>query len=110
MTPAEILVELERLATKLGVTVRMEPFDAKSTAKGGLCKLRGAPFVVIDQGLPVIDKIGILSDALASFDLEAIYVPPVLRARLERRRRGRGPVMPPLRPVAKARRRTGDVG
>jgi hypothetical protein len=105
VTPGEILAELEKLATRLGVTVRIEAFDAKSSAKGGLCRLRGAPFVVIDAGLPVMDKIGILSDALASFDLEAIYVPPVLRARLEKRRHGRGPVRPPLRPVAKARRR-----
>ncbi len=103
VTPAEILAELEKLATRLGVTVRVEAFDAKSTAKGGLCKLRGVPFVMIDARLPVMDRIGVLSDALATFDLEAIYVPPVVRARLERRRRGRGPVMPLLRPVARAR-------
>jgi hypothetical protein len=103
VTPTEILAELEKLANRLGVTVRFDAFDAKSAAKGGLCRLRGSPFVVIDAGLPVMDKIGILSEALSTFDLEAIYLPPVLRTRLERRRGRRGPVSPPLRPMAKAR-------
>ena len=106
MTPPEILAELEKLANRLGVAVRFEAFDARNTGKGGLCRLRGTPFVVIDAGLPTLDKIGILSEALSTFDLEAIYLPPVLRTRLERRRPGRGPVLPPLRPPAKARLRT----
>jgi hypothetical protein len=106
VTPPEILAELEKLAKRLGVVVRFEAFDAKTAAKGGLCLLRGSPFVVIDAGLPMLDKIGILSEALSTFDLEAIYLPPVLRSRLERRRTSsRGPVRPPLRPPAKARLR-----
>jgi hypothetical protein len=103
VTAAEILAELEKLANRLGVIVRFDSFDAKSVAKGGLCRVHGSSLIVIDAGLPVMDKIGILSDALATFDLEAIYLPPVLRARLERRRGRRGPVRPPLRPMAKAR-------
>jgi hypothetical protein len=106
VTPAEILSELEKLALRLGVHVRFEAFDARSAAKGGLCRLRGEPLIVLDVGLPVLDKIGILSDALARFDLEAIYLPPVLRSRFERRRRStRGPVLAPLRPPVKAIRR-----
>ena len=105
MTPPEILAELEKLANRLGVVVRFEAFDAKLASKGGLCRVHGSPFVVIDGGLPVLDKIGILSEALSTFDLAAIYLPPVLRSRLEKKRSGRGPVRPPLRPMAKARRR-----
>ena len=106
MNPAEILAELEKLAARLGVAVRFEPFDARNARKGGFCRLRGTPLIVMDEGLSMLDKIGILSEALASFDLEAIYVPPLLRSRLERKRGGvRLPVRPPLRPVAKARLR-----
>jgi len=108
VTPTEILAELAMLANRLGVVVRFDAFDAKLASKGGLCRVHGSPFVVIDGGLPVMDKIGILSEALAMFDLEAIYVPPVLRTRLNRNRAvrpPRGPVRPPLRPVAKAKRR-----
>ena len=104
MTPREILAELEKLASRLGVAVRFEPFDARNGGKGGLCRLQGKPHIVIDDKLALLDKIGVLSEALASFDLEAIYLPPVLRARLERR--GKGRVRPTLRPPAKARLRT----
>jgi hypothetical protein len=104
VTPSEILAELEKLAERLGVSVRFEAFDAKAIAKGGLCRVHGSPFIVVDRGLPVLDKIGILSDALSTFDLEAIYLPPVLRSRLERKRTMRhGPVRPPLRPPAKTK-------
>ena len=105
MTPPEILAALAKLAKRLGVVVRFDAFDAKLASKGGLCRLRGASFIVIDEGLPMMDKIGVLSDALATFDLEAIYVPPVLRTRLAKRRSRRGPVRPLLRPVVKARLR-----
>jgi len=107
VTATEILAELEKLAKRLGVAVRFEPFDAKNIGKGGgLCRLHGASCVVIDARLPVLEKIGILSEALSTFDLQAIYLPPVLRARLERRaQRATGRVLPLLRPPAKARLR-----
>lgn len=110
MTPAEILTELEKLALRLGVPVRFEAFDLRMAGKGGLCRLRGKPIIVVDEGLPLLDKIGVLSEALARFDLEAIYLPPVLRARIDqygspRRKPRRGPVAPPLRGPAKAIRR-----
>lgn len=107
VTPPEILAELEKLANRLGVVVRFETFDAKLASKGGLCRLHGANLIVIEGGLPILDKIGVLSEALSTFDLEAIYLPPVLRTRLERNRSPRGRVRPPLRPVAKARLRAG---
>jgi hypothetical protein len=118
VTPPEILTELEKLALRLGVPVRCEPFALPGTKKdqegprmrGGLCRLRGKPIIVVDADAPLLDKIGVLCEALAAFDLAAIYVPPQLRARLERKRgeRGRsrrGPVAPPLRGPAKAVRR-----
>ncbi len=106
MSPPEILAELAKLAKRQGVVVRFDAFDPKLAGKGGLCRLRGAPFILIDGGLPIVDKIGILSEALATFDLEAIYIPPALRPWIERRRRRRWPpVLPPLRPMAKARLR-----
>jgi hypothetical protein len=82
-----ILAELVRLAGRIGVSVRAEPFDLKVIeGKGGLCWLRGEPIVVMDAGLPVVDKIGVMARALAAFDLEAIYVPPLLRAKIGRTR------------------------
>jgi hypothetical protein len=105
VTPIEILAELEKLANRLGVVVRFDAFDAKLASKGGLCRVHGEQLIVIEGGLPILDKIGILSEALSTFDLEAIYLPPVLRTRLERNRPPRARVRPPLRPMAKARLR-----
>jgi hypothetical protein len=94
VTPTEILTELEKLALRLGVPVRFETFsipgDLRVTGKGGLCRLRGKPIIVVDAALPLLDKIGVLSEALATFDLEAIYLPPVLRARIDSNRREKG--------------------
>ncbi len=81
MDPEDVLRELEALAGRLGVLVRFEPFDL-DLGKGGLCRLRGRPLVVIDARLPLLDRIAVLSQALACFDLEAVYLPPLLRARL----------------------------
>ena len=83
-----ILVELQRLAGRMGLAVRAESFDLKVIeGRGGLCWLRGQPTVVMDARLPLLDKIGVLAEALAAFDLEAIYVPPFLRAKIRARRR-----------------------
>ncbi len=89
MAPPDILRALEALAARIGVAVRSEQFDLSVIeGRGGLCRLRGEPVVVMDARLPIIDKIGVLAAALAAFDLEAIYVPPLLRASINRRRRG----------------------
>jgi hypothetical protein len=95
VAPHDILRALEALAARIGVAVRSEPFDLSVIeGRGGLCRLRGEPVVVMDARLSVLDKIGVLASALAAFDLEAIYVPPLLRASINRRRRGS------VRPVA----------
>ena len=85
MTPAEVLRELEKLAARLGIVVRFEPFDPRVIdGRGGLCWLHGNPMVVVEAKLPVLDKIGVLAEALSTFDVEAIYLPPALRQRLAR--------------------------
>ena len=84
--PERIHSELLKLAFRMGVEVRAEAFDLRVIeGRGGLCWLRGRPIVVMDVGLPLLDKIGVLADALAFFNLEALYVPPALRARIDRR-------------------------
>jgi hypothetical protein len=85
MTPAEMLRELRRLCERIGVDVRSEAVDPAVVRRGGLCILHGKPIVVVDDALPVLDQVGVLAEALRHFDLEAIYLPPILRARLEGR-------------------------
>jgi len=79
-----VLHELEELAARIGLTVRAEPFGSGLlSGRGGLCWVRGRPLVVMDATLPVADRIAVLAGALARFDLDAVYVPPLVRARIE---------------------------
>lgn len=89
-TPAEVLRELEKLARLLGIQVRHEPFDPRVIeGKGGLCWVRNVPTVMLDAGAPLIDKVGVLAEALSHFDVEALYVPPLLRQRIALRKKAR---------------------
>jgi hypothetical protein len=93
VTPPRILLELEALAGRLGVAVRAEPFGkGVLSGRGGLCRIRGKAIVVMDASLSLPDKIAVLAGALARFDLESVYVSPLVRARIDATRAGRSPV------------------
>jgi len=44
--------ELLHAAERLGVAVRMEPFETPAIMGGGLCVVRGENLVLIDQRAP----------------------------------------------------------
>ncbi len=84
MTPTRLLSELETVAARLGIALRVEPFgDERLGARGGLCRVRGRPLILIDASLPIPDQISVLAGALSTFDVTSIYVPPLVRARIE---------------------------
>ncbi len=88
VSPERILRELIALAARMGIEVRSEPFDLQVIeGKGGLCRVHGQSLVIMDAGLPILDRIGVIAEALSHYDIEAIYVPPALRASIERRKR-----------------------
>jgi hypothetical protein len=79
---------LERLIGNLGVEVRYESMTERPGASaGGLCRLRTQRLVLIDAGAPAVEQVGVLLDALGQLDLEAMFVPPLVRLLLARRRR-----------------------
>jgi hypothetical protein len=68
----------------VGVVVRTEAFRGELLeGKGGLCWVRGAPLVVMDAGLALIDRIGVLAGALAHFEIDKVYVAPAIRQIIE---------------------------
>jgi hypothetical protein len=85
VAPIDIFQELEKLARRLGLVVRIEPFEFLE-ARGGICRVKGVPTVIVPSGLPLLDKIGVLSAALGRFNLEVLYVPPIVRRRISRQK------------------------
>jgi hypothetical protein len=84
VTPARLLSELETLAERVGVVVRVESFGGELLeGRGGLCWVRGKPLVVMDSSLSVAERIATLAVALSGFHLGDLYVPPFVRRRVE---------------------------
>jgi len=80
MKETMILQSLEAIAEKLGIKVQYENLRKRHIfSKGGLCKLKGNKVVIIDNTINLSEKIDILADALSQFDLEDVYMPPVVR-------------------------------
>jgi hypothetical protein len=83
MEPEQLLDELVQAANRLGVEVRMEPFETPATMGGGLCIVRGESLVLIDQRAPVADRLGALARALVELRSETIYMAPQARELVE---------------------------
>ncbi len=86
MPPREQLERLERLARNLGLVVRYDSFETTLGERGGTCLLRGEKTCVLDSSLSVGEKILRLAEAIAPYNIEAIFLPPNLRDLIRRRR------------------------
>ena len=102
MRADEVLSDLTDLAARMGVEVRIEPFELRIVGKGGLCRIAGRPVVLVDARLSLVDQVGVIGEALGA--LRPKLVPIALRPYL---RTGHGPVraLLRLRPLASARAR-----
>jgi len=98
MSPSELRSQLETVARRLGVVVRFEAFEPGAGRRGGLCKVRGETRILVDARGSLLEQIATLEAALRKLDLEGVFVPPLVRARIEGQRRPVGPT------VKKARR------
>jgi hypothetical protein len=89
VTPSRVLAELESIAARLGIAVRAEPFGSGLLqGRGGLCWVRGQPLIVMDASLAMVDRIALLAEALARFELDGVYVAPAVRDLIEGARKG----------------------
>jgi len=80
--PTQLVAALEGVAARLGIPIRYEAMERTQPRRpsGGLCLLRGRPIILVDGSLGPQDRVVILAKALAQFDLEALYLPPAVRA------------------------------
>lgn len=83
MDDPHLFDELRRAAAKLGVEVRMEPFETPAVMGGGLCVLRDEKLVLIDQSAPFPDRILALARALSELKSETVYMAPQVRELIE---------------------------
>jgi hypothetical protein len=78
-----MLSELETVAERLGIAVRVERLGDELGARGGLCRVHGRSLILIDASLSLTDRIAVLTGALSAFDVSLIHMPPVVRARID---------------------------
>jgi UDP-N-acetylmuramate dehydrogenase len=78
-----LLAELTRVAAKLGVPVRVEPFETAPAGAGGLCVVHGRPLVLLDARASLGDRVLALARALGGLPAEDVYMAPGARAAIE---------------------------
>jgi hypothetical protein len=103
LQPLELVQALEAVAARLGIPVRYEMMDrtvSSGRTGGGLCRLRGQPIILVDEALGPRERVSVLAQALGTFELDGIYLPPVVRATI--RAHGTARVLEP-RPLARAK-------
>jgi hypothetical protein len=86
MEKSRRLEDLVQLTERLGIEISTSVLsDSEFTLQSGFCKLNGKQLVIFDKQLPTDERIEILFNAIASLDLESIYVSPWIREELDRR-------------------------
>jgi hypothetical protein len=86
-----LVEELIRAAARLGVEVRVEPFETPPAGGGGLCRFQGALLILVDARAPLPDRVQALARALATLESDHVYLMPEVRELLEAARGARGP-------------------
>ena len=87
MDENSIIDQLEELIRRFGIQIRREPIKQDEDlvkVVGGLCLLRGEYVLIINSKATTMDRIKTLATALKHFDLDPIYIRPVLRELLDR--------------------------
>jgi hypothetical protein len=80
---------LVELAQEAGIQVRVIPSTAAEgdpAPRSGLCRIRGAPWLLLAPGEPLEDRIEAAVAAVRAHALEALegrYLPPAVRERLD---------------------------
>ena len=82
-----IIEQLEELVKTFGIQIRSEAIKQdEDLAKvvGGLCLLKGEYVLIINSKTTKAERINTLATALKHFDLDKIYLRPVIRELLDK--------------------------
>jgi len=87
MKPEQLTEALETAAKQLGIEVRYEQLAPGGVSgSGGLCKVKGAWWVIIDKKATPSERATVLAEALAGFDTDSVFLPPKAREAVQARR------------------------
>jgi hypothetical protein len=89
MDESTIIRHLEALAVTFGLQIRYEPIridDDFPNVPGGVCRLKGDNILIINSNATLRDKINTLAKAVKNFDVDRVYILPVIRELLEKAR------------------------
>lgn len=94
MKPAELTAVLESAASRLDIEIRYETLAAVGPfGSGGLCKVKGRWWLLIDKKATPAERAALIADALADFDTSALDLPKRAREMVEGLR---GQRVPPI--------------
>ncbi len=79
MKTDQILKELEDVARRLGVDVRME----RGGFRGGLCTIDDEQVIVLNKRQPAESRLAVLAEGLRSLPVDTVFMRPVVREALE---------------------------
>ncbi len=79
MKTTQMVKELERAAQQFGMQVRLE----KGAFRGGACTVTGDKYIVLNRLHPPDLHFAMLAESLRGFDLDAVFLPPAVRSRVE---------------------------
>ncbi len=74
-----LLQELETLAEELDIEVRYDALEGR----GGLCRYGGKTYLIASDKLAVGEKVNLFCRALSRLSLDAIFIRPQVRERIE---------------------------
>ena len=77
--------ELEALCGKLGIEIRYGNIGIEDAGhRGGLCRVQGKYFLIIHSRLTRKEKIRVMTETLKGFEIEDVYLKPVIRELLDK--------------------------
>jgi hypothetical protein len=80
-----LLNQLEELAGKLGIEIRYGNIPGEDSHRmGGLCRVQGKYVLIIHSRLTVKEKTGVITKTLKGFEMDDVFVIPVIRELLDK--------------------------
>jgi hypothetical protein len=116
MDLSRLFEELVKTARRCGIDVRIEPFapglSDERRPRGGLCTVFGKRIILVDSKAALPDRIAMVAAALATVDLDHLFLPPIVRATIGAyQHEATAPTVlaaPDPQPIARARWRDED--